>query len=74
MLINLTGPADSWFAMGVAPNSSIMENTYAFVYTLDSQGLPSLQLRLLGNHAPGTLIKEHFPANITSLGHGLVEV
>jgi hypothetical protein len=73
-LVNLTGPANAWFAFAINSNSTIMENATAFVYTRDNTGVPVLQVRQLANHAPGTLLSPKYPANITMLDSKTAQV
>eukprot|EP00048_Salpingoeca_helianthica_P015213 m.225645 g.225645 ORF g.225645 m.225645 type:complete len:621 (-) comp16751_c0_seq1:205-2067(-) len=73
---NLTGPAGSWFGFGINTNSSDMLNAIAWTYSTTPthrNGVPTVQQRLLGNHASGRVINPNFPANITILPSGLVQ-
>jgi hypothetical protein len=60
--------------MGVNNNSTNMAGAVAWVYTLNDQGIPVLQQRVLANHAPGQLVNPTFPCQITHLPSGSVQV
>ena len=55
--LQLSGPADRWFAWGF--NNNRMLNTYALI-VLPGAGGPTIQERRLGDHNPGTQLTSQF--------------
>lgn len=73
LTFNITGPRNTWFAVGYNSAVPLMKNASAFVYGLPADspaggnGMPVVQLRLLGDHAPGTVLNANYPADVTTL-------
>lgn len=74
MFVNITGPSEYWFAMAVTINSTVMNGAMAYISTVDDNHFHVLEQRSLGNHELGPIIAPIFPADISTLPSGKIQI
>ena len=63
--VTMTGPPHVWFAVAYNEQNPTMNGSSAFVYSNNGTH-PQVDLRLLGMHAPGSIIVADYPATVLS--------
>jgi len=66
--LNLTAPADRWFAIGFNKDADTMDGAAAWVYADGDDGTPMFSERSLGNHEPGNVTWPSYPCSGEKVG------